>query len=236
MRIAICDDEPIFIHQLHYEIENYASTKDLCIVIDNFTSVDILLPKIEKFDVVFLDIRFNGENIGINWAHQLRLDGNETIIVMYSSLTTEVFQSFKARPLRFLTKPINRWELFETLDECVTSIATQGKRITIKSDFCDAYIGMLRIAYIESFQRHRTVVLRNEKRISTIESLKGIYEKLDKNLFGYCHKSFVVQYRMVDYIEQQTIHLITKDKIPLARSYAKAFKDCMSDAVWENRL
>ncbi|MEG0648819.1 MAG: LytTR family DNA-binding domain-containing protein [Oscillospiraceae bacterium] len=224
MKIAICDDEAGFIAPLRKEIDSYAITRNVDVSVDEFRTTDELNPVCRNYDIIFLDIRFNGKNIGIEWAKKIRNDGNRTLIVIYSSLRGEAINSLHAEPIRFILKPVSTESVFEALDICCKKLAENDKQIHIKSDFDDVLISMSDIVYIESGQRHRKFVLYNGTEIITGESLKSIYEKLDKKRFAYCHQSFIVQIFKVRRIEQYTLYLTTGARIPLSRNLVTEFK------------
>lgn len=227
MKIAICDDEACLIDQLREEITAYAIQRNLEISIDSFPNTDALYPVCKNYDILFLDIRFNGENVGITWAEALRAEGNNILIVMYSSLKEEAINAFHAEAIRFIPKPLSKSDVYDALDVCCKKLAANDKQIIIKSYFDDVLITMADIVYIESTQRHRKIVLSNKLQIETNEALKSIYDKLDKKRFAYCHKSYIVQIHKVRRIEQYTLYLTNGGCIPLSRNLVSKFRSAI---------
>ena len=67
MRVAICDDDHLFITELKEKIVTYSIQRNKDIQICEFLSLDSPDLSPSDFDVIFLDIRFEGKNRGIEW-------------------------------------------------------------------------------------------------------------------------------------------------------------------------
>lgn len=224
MRVAICDDDHLFITELKEKIVTYSIQRNKDIQICEFLSLDSPDLSPSDFDVIFLDIRFEGKNRGIEWAKQLRMGGINTLIVICSSLQNQLIHGYEAEPIRFLLKPVSKSDVFNTLDACYSKLDFQEKRISVKSNFADTFVPVSKILYIESLSRQRNIVLRTGISIHTYETLQKLYSKLDPEKFKFTHKCYVVQLSQVEKIEQNRIHLTNGKQIPLARNFSVDFK------------
>ena len=224
MRVAICDDDHLFITELKEKIVTYSIQRNKDIQICEFLSLDSPDLSPSDFDVIFLDIRFEGKNRGIEWAKQLRMGGINTLIVICSSLQNQLIHVYEAEPIRFLLKPVSKSDVFNTLDACYSNLDFQEKRISVKSNFADIFVPVSKILYIESLSRQRNIVLSTGISIHTYETLQKLYSKLDPEKFKFTHKCYVVQLSQVEKIEQNRIHLTNGKQIPLARNFSVDFK------------
>ncbi len=224
MRVAICDDDHLFITELKEKIVTYSIQRNKDIQICEFLSLDSPDLSPSDFDVIFLDIRFEGKNRGIEWAKQLRMGGINTLIVICSSLQNQLIHGYEAEPIRFLLKPVSKSDVFNTLDACYSKLDFQEKRISVKSNFADIFVPVSKILYIESLSRQRNIVLSTGISIHTYETLQKLYSKLDPEKFKFTHKCYVVQLSQVEKIEQNRIHLTNGKQIPLARNFSVDFK------------
>lgn len=224
MRVAICDDDHLFITELKEKIVTYSIQRNKDIQICEFLSLDSPDLSPSDFDVIFLDIRFEGKNRGIEWAKQLRMGGINTLIVICSSLQNQLIHGYEAEPIRFLLKPVSKSDVFNTLDACYSKLDFQEKRISVKSNFADSFVPVSKILYIESLSRQRNIVLSTGISIHTYETLQKLYSKLDPEKFKFTHKCYVVQLSQVEKIEQNRIHLTNGKQIPLARNFSVDFK------------
>ena len=67
MKIAICDDEQIFINILKVPLKTFFNSKDLSISIDEFTNGYSMLDDYIGYDIIFLDVsmpEINGIDLG----------------------------------------------------------------------------------------------------------------------------------------------------------------------------
>ena len=82
--ICICDDEPALCHALRDMLHQYMPNGELSII--EYHSVSELLNSTASYDVLFLDIRFNTEDAGVDAAKRLRRRGNEAVIIFLTSI------------------------------------------------------------------------------------------------------------------------------------------------------
>lgn len=88
IRIAICDDDRFIHKQLAEIIMAYSIFTNEEINLLYFVTAEALLESTEKYDILFLDIRFNRKDIGIDIARKIRQKGSECIIILLTSLDT----------------------------------------------------------------------------------------------------------------------------------------------------
>ena len=86
MKIAICDDEPLFIQQLQQMIQQLYPLPEL--MIDTFTAGEQLLDKIIRsqiaYQLILLDIEMDGDN-GLHIARRLQQMHYEAPVVFITS-------------------------------------------------------------------------------------------------------------------------------------------------------
>lgn len=120
IKIAICDDDIriqfsigdflqhiLGMYGIKAEIECFDSGDELCRVYEN-----------GRFDLIFLDIEFEGKN-GVEVGRHIReAAGDETVQIAYiSGNTGYAMELFEYRPINFLVKPIKEAEIKRVLDK-----------------------------------------------------------------------------------------------------------------------
>lgn len=65
------------------------------------------------YDILFLDIRFGNQNLGIDVAESLRAQGNTSIIMIL--LKAMSLEGYRAEPFRFLLKPLTENQIHARL-------------------------------------------------------------------------------------------------------------------------
>ena len=105
MRIAICDDEPVFAENLKNDLlREFARHGKSCVftVVNSGAELLSLCMK-EKIDAVFLDIAMPDLN-GFDTAKKLREMRKNIMIVFVSSKETTVFSAYEYSPIWFIPK------------------------------------------------------------------------------------------------------------------------------------
>ena len=226
MRIAICDDENIWINHIEEYIEKIKSIyKEFeC---DVFTSGESLLSHYSKgniYDIIILDIEMNGLS-GIDTANAIREKDSSVIIFFLTSHREYVFECFRSSPMNFWVKPIE-YEIFkkdimrayEVIEQSDTylKIIDNRKRIRLK---CSSII------YIENKERKSWIYTTNGI-YKTNKLISELIKKLDEKIFVRVYKSFIINLKYVHIITENELTLYDSDeKIPISRTYKKELID-----------
>ena len=103
MRIAICDDEEIFLNKLHKHLSRILNYEGC--TIEKFSGGNALLSSFTKYkyDIIILDIEMNGLN-GIETAEKIRgVDRNVTIAFLTSHEDFAI-QGYNVKAERYILK------------------------------------------------------------------------------------------------------------------------------------
>ena len=117
MRIAICDDMSIVVHQLNTVLTEVVHQVDFPYTVDTFTSGDSFLRAREQegeFDIVFLDIEIGDMN-GIEIARTIRQENYDCLIIFISQYDKYYKAAFDVQPFHFLDKPVSREKILNIL-------------------------------------------------------------------------------------------------------------------------
>lgn len=103
--ICVCDDERSIREQLKKQIVRYSFLHDFDMDIFELESADQLYSCQISYDILFLDIRFGNQTIGIDVAENLREHGNTSIIIIIMTLLKAMsLEGYRAEPFRFIIK------------------------------------------------------------------------------------------------------------------------------------
>lgn len=226
MKIAICDDNTVFLNELAAGIRDLApgETEIKC-----FQNGETLIRAYEAgeagFDVIFLDIEMEGMD-GIEAANQIRSMDRHVLIVFVTSYDKHMHRSFACLPFRFLVKPVKREALQDVYREiCIkladapgTFVFTENKqRIRL---FCDD------ILFFES-RGHWIILHKRDGQTHKIQkNMKDLLETVDKSCFCRVHRAFAVNMNSVYKVGNTELTLHNSEKtVPLSRMYKKEFLD-----------
>lgn len=229
LSFCICDDDENICESLKNLLINYSFQNNTDFRISVLHDTESLLSSTIHYDVLFLDIRFDNQDKGIDAAHELRARGNNAFIIFLTTLTRYLPDGYKARAFRYLLKPINMDELYEAVDMVYRQLEVTDNyhaRLAIKVGADSEVIQLSDIVAIESTAatRRRHIMMLNEV-LLTKESLSSIYGRLPHNLFVYVHQRFIVNISHVNRVSRTAIVLSNDIQVPLGRKYKEPFSD-----------
>lgn len=106
MKIVVCDDDALVYEQMKNIIASYSIVKNENLELTFYQTVEELLHAKHKYDILFLDIRFNNCDIGIDVAKKLRKAGNTSLIILLTSLHSKAIEGYEIGAYRYIVKPI----------------------------------------------------------------------------------------------------------------------------------
>ncbi len=123
LKIAICDDIPELRLILEMLLHEYEAENKLKFNIFQFDSGEELLEKYEEnkvfFDIFFLDYHMK-KLTGLDTALQIRSYDRQCNIVFVTS-TLKRYELLAADPLRILSKPIQKEDVFAVLNRVLST-------------------------------------------------------------------------------------------------------------------
>mgnify|MGYP005944263749 CR=1 FL=1 len=200
----------------------YSIVKNENLELTFYQTVEELLHAKHKYDILFLDIRFNNCDIGIDVAKKLRKAGNTSLIILLTSLHSKAIEGYEIGAYRYIVKPIIKEKMYAVLDEAISSIRSNYRVILVKDMYNTVVVKIQQILYIYSNARKRCLVTLDGE-IETWEQLKSIYEKLPQEQFAYAQKGFVVNYKMIKKLNKTGVELVNGENVPISRGMKNEF-------------
>jgi len=194
-----------------------------------------VFPHLEKNrpDIILLDIQLKGTMNGIELAHFLRADYQIPVVFLTANSDEATFQQAKeARPYAFLAKPFNRQELARALELTRNLIDQQGTPSSpepmVLTDRIFVFAGERRvkvmladILYLQA-ERNYCRIHTTDKAYLLSMPMKSLEGKLPPKDFQRIHRSFIVNLRQVDEVDESSVRI--KDKsLPISSTHRPAF-------------
>lgn len=222
LRIAICDDNEIFLRMLTEKIRMFNADSEIKPFL---TGEDFLNSQTKSpYDVVFLDIDMPKIG-GFDIAEQVN-NGGETLIVFVTSHDELVYSSIKFRPFRFIRKAYLDTELPEVMtavnEEFIKRNAERKFMFQTKSG--EVFEDLQLVEYIEIFGHWLLVHIKDNKSLECYGSLSDMERELNNYHFVRTHKSYLVNCRYIYSIEKNQLVLDDKTVIPVSRYKAETVK------------
>lgn len=214
LHIALCDDEEC-IHDIVGEmIKKYSKEKGCEIKVTHFFSAKELLESKEEIQILLLDIDMPQMD-GIEAATHLLENGRICKIIMLTGKQERFKEAFKIGAYRFVTKPVDSYELMDALEDTRRNLIGYDK-VQLKYGNISCWIFQYTIDYIEASGDY-VKIYAGEKKFESDRTLKSWKEQLDSRLFIECHKSYIVNLNSIKYVKNNVLLLESGREIPIAR-------------------
>ncbi len=227
-KIAVCDDEQIFIDNV---IDNLKNQSEQC-EISKYISGEELLNSPLDFNIIFLDIEMTGID-GINTALSLRERKYDGIIIFLTSHTEFMPDAFKVKAFRFLDKPIDKEKFIEAFSAAKKEILNTEHVLLSDKSGKIVYLKLTDIVYLEAYGDGTYIYSKTENIYDTDKSLKHWKENIGTEHFYQIHKSFIVSYLYVSYIlkDNQVSMKVFNKNLPISRRNVTMFKKSFYDYI-----
>lgn len=219
MEIAVCDDDDVIAGQVGRLVDKILG-KECCSI---FTDENNMLKALEerRFDVVIMDIEWDGKEQGIRLAKQLNQLCPDTWIIYLTGYTEKYVQNIFLQPSNlsgFIMKPVDEAILRENLKKIQTEENKRNKeRFVFKQKGTTLSLRYDRIIYVESIG-HKITVVTKEGAFYCYDRLENLAEKFPEQ-FVHCHKSYLVNMEEVHCIETGRHVFVMKNgtEIPISK-------------------
>ncbi|BCJ92455.1 DNA-binding response regulator [Anaerocolumna cellulosilytica] len=224
LKIAICDDEEIFLEELLYQMSVELRKTDTKFHVTTYMNGVELLSDNEKeiFDLVVLDIEMPHLN-GIEVAEQIRQRNPYVCIIFITNREDLVFQSLRYRPFRFIRKSKVYEELPEAIDGIIQKLNSENQYYTLSFNNSPIQLRISDIMYIESI-KHDIYFNCQEQKYRVKSNLSKLEKEFGIHGFIRVHSGFLVNYRYIYSIDKTKVILNNKEMVPLSRHRLETVK------------
>lgn len=228
MKCIIVDDEPLAREAIEMLIEK---TQDLSLL-GTFNSAATASKFLAENDVdlVFLDIQMPGIN-GIEFAKTIP---EETFVIFTTAFSEFAIESYEVDAIDYLIKPVKLERFQKAVDKAqvYSKLLEKGnsnnniEQITddyffIKADRKIIKIHFKDLLFIEGLKDYVVMHTENQK-VITAMNIKTIHEQLPKNTFVRVSKSYIINAKKMDSVDNNTVY-IGKNEIPIGTIYRDFF-------------
>jgi len=197
--------------------------------------------KIEKPDIILLDIRLKGKMDGIETAHKIQNEFNIPIIYLTANADDDHFKRAKeTHPYAFISKPFKKLDLQRAIELTIDRILLEKKledpsaenpekqisgtstdfilndRIFVRHNEKMLKINIKDIYYIEA-DRNYCRIFSQGREYLLVMTLKDIDEKLPQNHFLRIHRSYIINISQIDEVAGTHV-VIAKKAIPMSKA------------------
>jgi len=221
LRCIIVEDESVSRNLL----ENYCQKTEEFELLGSYPNAEEALTFLQEnqIEVLFLDVEMPGIN-GFQLLDQLTY---EPYVILTTSKTEYAFTAFEYDVTDYLKKPISYKRFCEMSDKVIklhdqTNSAPQTELVPeddifIKSDGKLVRLSLYDILYIECLGDYLKYITGNKNYV-TYATIKSVEERMNKQLFMKVHRSYIVNIKKIQDIQDNSI-LINGKVIPISRAH-----------------
>ncbi len=237
LQIAICDDDEMDSAKIQGLIEKVLQVYLIRYNIQVFDTGEELLDSSVAFDLVFMDIKLNGEN-GIEIGKKLYWK-NRSCKIIFQTFFEEYCRDAvnKSHAFAFLKKPVKKENLEEQVREFLETrkdIQEQWVSFEVMTNMSQGQENdkqMIRlpvrsILYFECRKNERVVKVITERGCFFC---KGGFEDIDRQMepfgFAVCNRGIMVNLDKIAGVYKKDITMTNGDKVPLSQRRSTIFRE-----------
>lgn len=233
-RVAVVEDEPANARLLQEYLARYGAEQGLALQISRFADGQAFCDAYRaNFDLIFLDVRMPRLD-GFAAARRIRQVDPSVVLVFLTNMAQYAIRGYEVDALDYLVKPLTYEALCFKFGKIRRALrARQTKSLLVTTRDRVQRIGASQILYIEIFNHSLCYHTLNGDYTQTgSTSLSDLEKELAGDFFARCHNCYLVNLRMVDTVEENTVWV---HDVPLrmSRGRKKAFLAALAASYLE---
>ena len=201
LNFIICDDNLKIVKKLTDMLENIFMQNNYEATVSFTTdNADKILEyvKLNKTDVVILDINLKSNKTGLEIAEEIRAKNKDIYIIFLTGHLEYALVAYKYKTFDYIPKPITQERLELTINRLFNDIYSKPKKY-IKLDNKNTIIDEAEVNYIKR-DGMKLVFNTNCRNYEIYSSFNKIQDKLPEN-FVRCHKSYIINVDKITNVE-----------------------------------
>lgn len=235
MKIAVCDDEELFIDSTCSLLKQWAKKNNTSLTLFRFTNGDDLIDahRRECMDLIILDVIMPLLN-GMDTARELRCHDRTVPIIFLTSSREFAVDSYEVKAFNYLIKPVDAGKLSSVLDDFKKTLNLSKNTFTAQTDGGFLSVAVSDVDYIEAQNKQVIFHMADGRMITVHESLSKCAESFSPETgFCRCHRSYIVNLSKVKQFSKSEITTFNHAAIPISRNSYAAFKETYFQHMFE---
>ena len=233
LKIAVCDDEQLYLDKTCAMLEQYAAAHDMQITAEAFINPSELLDRIEtgeRHAVYLLDIYMPGVS-GMSVATELRSKGVHSPIIFLTSSTEHAVEAFGVDATHYLLKPYTQQNFFAAIDKAMQSICAHAEEsIVLKIGGEYQNIPIDHIMYCESANNYQRLWMKGSSELLVRMTAAELYDMLHGfGCFHRCGRAYILNLNHVKKVTANSAVLKTGMELPLPHSAVAPLRSAFFD-------
>lgn len=226
MKIAVCDDEEIFIDSTCALLKQWAEENNISLTLFRFTNGDDLINthRKEGMDLIILDVIMPLLN-GMDTARELRSHDQMVPVIFLTSSREFAVDSYEVKAFNYLIKPVDAGKLSGVLNDFIKMRNVHKNTFTAQTSDGFFSIVVSDVEYLEAQNKQVLFHMSDGRTIAIHESFSKCAESFSpKTGFCRCHRSYIVNLNKVKQFSKSEITTFNQAVIPISRNSYAVFK------------
>ncbi len=232
LRVALVEDDPVYVRQLQDYLDRYGRSIGEKIVVTCFSDGDeIAIGYKAEYDIILMDIEM-GFMDGMTAAEEIRKLDTEVVIIFITNMPQYAIRGYAVDALDYVLKPVSYYAFTQRIERALGRMRRRsarylyvtGKEGTQKLEFS-------RICFVEVDGR-RLIYHTLDGEITAAGTMKEAESSLDSKMFFRCNKGYLVNLEQVDRIREDSA-VVGGQEVQISRSKKKAFLDALNNYINE---
>lgn len=228
LRIAVVDDENIYIEQITQYIQQYADEKNRSILTETFRDgSDLLKSYSSQYDIILLDIEME-EMSGMDTAREIRKINQDVVLVFITNMAQYAINGYEVGALDYVLKPLNYYTFSVRLERAIARVKKrQTDEILLNLPDGIKRLKADIIYYIEV--QNRMLHYHTKEGVFTVRgTLQGAEDMLRESHFVRCNHWYLVNLQYVSEIRKNIV-IVAGDELEISRRNKTAFLSALTD-------
>jgi len=193
IKIIICDDDPVFLKELHSEIERTFARLNMKATIRAFNSpTDISPEQLAACDMAFLDVDFESEDRnGIDIARMLRQVNSHALIFFVTNYIDYAPAGYEVQAFRYILKRDMGEVLERYILQAMENMAEGQEFLRLHDKEQTVDLPLEQITYLEVLDHYVSIHTGSEN-YTLNATLSGMESEMQEHGFLRIHKSYLV--------------------------------------------
>lgn len=228
LKIAVVDDEDVYIKQIQEYIEQFRQEKNREIQTEVYSDGRELLENYSpRFDIILLDIEMGNIN-GMEAARKIRKIDEDVVLVFITNMAQYAIHGYEVGALDYVLKPINYYTFSVRLERAISRIKKrQPEEILLSLPDGLKRIKANRIHYIEVL--NRMLYYHTEDGVFVVRgTLQGAEQMLCDSHFVRCNHWYLVNLQYVSEMRRNIV-IVAGDELEISRRNKTSFLSALTD-------
>ncbi len=230
IHIAIVEDEAVYSNQLSEYITKFQKETSIDIQLSFFQDGDEIVEGYKAdYDIILMDIQMQFMD-GMTAARRIRELDTSVIIIFITNMTSYAVCGYEVDAMDYIVKPIEYFSFSHKLKRAIDRMEKKEKHfILVNGEGGTRRMNLSDIYYVESYG-HQLIFVTSQGQLSSRGVMKELEEELAGHNFYRIMKSYLVNMRYVDGIEDGCC-LVHGDKLTISRQKRKEFMEALTDCI-----